>query len=79
MTKVELALDFIHTCSSTAQDRLWNSEKHLEEERIEESIKSKSENKESEKLRRDRNIRCAVGLYDDPPNPVGLTGRIGPG
>ena len=34
----------MHICSSSTQGILWNSEIHLEEERIEEQTKSKSEN-----------------------------------
>ena len=77
MTKDELAVDFMHTRSSSAQDRLWNSEKHLEEERIEEPIKSKSEKKKSEKHRR---TGLSDGPSDQPTTPpsVGLSDPIGP-
>ena len=42
MTKIELALEILHTRSKTAQDSQKKSTKHLEEETIEVEIKSKS-------------------------------------
>ena len=66
MTIVELALKFMHTCSSSAQDRLWNSEKYVEEERIEERIKSKSEKEEYRKFRA---IGISGGPLDHPITP----------
>ena len=49
LTIQELALDFMHTCSRPAQDKQRNSEKHLEVERLETQINSKSENQKQEK------------------------------
>jgi len=51
--------------------------KYLEEERIEESIKSKSENKESEKFRRHRNIRWAVGPTGHTPSDYPARRNVG--
>jgi len=45
-----LALEIMHTCSSSAQDSPKNPEEHLEEERIEERIKSKSKGAENRKI-----------------------------
>jgi len=42
LTKIELALQILHTRSNTAQDSPKKSIQHLEEETIEEEIKSKS-------------------------------------
>ena len=42
MTKIELTLEILHTRSNTAQDSQKKSIHHLEEETIEEEIKSKS-------------------------------------
>ena len=41
MTKIELALEILHTRSKTAQDSQKESTQHLEEETIEVEIKSK--------------------------------------
>ena len=43
LTVQELALVFMHTCSRPAQDRQRNSAKHLEAEKIDTQINSKSE------------------------------------
>ena len=45
----ELAFDFMHTCSRSTQDRQRNLEKHLEAERIDDQINSKSEKQKTEK------------------------------
>ena len=42
MTKIELALEILHTLSNAAQNNPKKSIQHLEEETIEEEIKSKS-------------------------------------
>ena len=42
MTKIELALEILHTHSKTAQDSQKKSTQHLENETIEVEIKSKS-------------------------------------
>ena len=42
MTKIELALEILHTHSNTAQDSQEKSIQHLEEEMIKEEIKTKS-------------------------------------
>jgi hypothetical protein len=42
LTKIELALEILHTRSNTVQDSPKKSIQHLEEETIEEEIKSTS-------------------------------------
>ena len=44
----ELAFDFMHTCSRSTQDRQRNLAKHLEAERIDDQINSKSEKLKTE-------------------------------
>ena len=61
----ELALDFLHTCSRSTQDRQRNSEKHLEVERIDIQINSKLEN---------RNRKFSMG--SDNPNTLGSDKHI---
>ena len=61
----ELALDFMHTFSRSTQDRQRNSEKHLEVERIDVQINSKSEN---------RNRKFSVGPNN--PNTLGSDKHI---
>ena len=57
MTKIELALEILHTRSKTAQDSQKKSTKHLEEETIEVTFNSKSIQLKIKK-------NCSTGLTD---------------
>jgi len=57
LTKIELALEILHTRSNTAQDSPKKSTQHLEEETIEEEIKSKSIQLQNKKF-------SSIGLTD---------------
>ena len=61
----ELAFDFMHTCSRSTQDRQRNLEKHLEAERIDDQINSKSE-----KLKTENSV---VSDYPKPPGRINTT------
>jgi len=50
LTKIELALEILHTCSSLVQDNSKKSKQYLEEEKLEEEIKSRSLEQKPEKL-----------------------------
>ena len=57
MTKIELALEILHTCSKTAQDSQKKSTQHLEEDTIEITFNSKSIQLKIKK-------NCSTGLTD---------------
>ena len=59
MTKIELALEILHTRSKTAQDSQNKSTQYLEEETIEVQIKSKSIQLKIKKI-------SSTGLTDAP-------------
>jgi len=44
LIQIELALEILHTCSSSAQDSPKNSKEQLEEEKIEEEKSKKKSN-----------------------------------
>ena len=75
MTRIDLALETMHTCSTQSKTTQKNSKKYLEEQKVEERINSKSTQLETE--------RNSCTGYTDAQAPVhpkaaGYTGALAP-
>ena len=75
MTRIDLALETMHTCSIQSKSAQKNSRKHLEEQKLKERINCKSTQLKSEK-------DSSTGYTDESapvhPKATGYTGALGP-